>query len=88
MYGTRITILTKKLISAAVEGFENADPLRTRIESTAHAADEMIAQSSLRMKWIVFSTTRQRKIANRCQEPLQGRLKTIRLLRKRFAHMI
>jgi hypothetical protein len=37
-------------MSAAVEGFEKAVPLRTRIESTAQAAAEMIAQSSLLMK--------------------------------------
>jgi hypothetical protein len=39
--------LTEKLISAAVDEFEKAVPLRTRIESAAHAAADTIAQISL-----------------------------------------
>ncbi len=42
-------------MSAAVEGFENAVPLRTRIESTAHAAAEKIAQISLLMNDWLYS---------------------------------
>jgi hypothetical protein len=51
--------LTKKLISAAVEGFEKAVPLRTRIESTAQAAAEKIAQASLLMTKLPDSTNRK-----------------------------
>jgi hypothetical protein len=58
---------------------ENAVPLRTRIESAAHAPAEMIAQSSLLMKkssWCpdeqFLSTARYRRIPEDSKSDVHG----------------
>ena len=72
---------TRKLMKAAVDAFENAVPLRTRIESTAQAAAEKIAQRIS----LVITKLPDSIIETTCSTSRQSRNQTAYLFHRRGA---